>query len=253
MSNSKEELSYKTVTNGVIGLGIILKGKAFIKTGDNWSQIPQFSVFGMGNRSYDIKISKNYREISVGFKPYFFNLFVDEELKEFTKGKVINAEDVFNKSDLTRLFDNLINETSEQEIVQELSLFFQNQFLTKKKNQHVLFATKMIYADELSKVEDIAKNLGLSTTSIRNLFDQHIGVTPKELIKITRTHKALQFQRQHIETLTELGLNLGYFDQSHFIREFKSIVGVSPKEYFKNEKLAFDFYNYGRWLSTNFT
>lgn len=252
MKNSREELEYKTITNGVIGLGIILEGDAFIKTDKTWSKIPRFSIFGMSDKSYGIKLSKNYKEISIGFKPYYFNLFVEEHLNEFTKGKIVNAQDVFGKHELFGLFDKIKYENSEHEIINNFSTFFQARFLAKKENQRVLFATKMVYKNEVNKVEEIAERLNVSSTTIRSLFKHHIGVTPKELMKITRTHKALQFQKQHLETLTELGLELGYFDQSHFIKEFKSLVGVSPNQYFKNRKLAFDFYNYGRWLSDNF-
>ncbi|NHF58129.1 helix-turn-helix transcriptional regulator [Flavobacteriaceae bacterium TP-CH-4] len=252
MSNSEKALEYKTITNGVIGLGVILDGNAYIKERGQWTTIPRFSIFGMSDKSYQIKLSAAYKEISVGFKPYYFNLFVKEGLNEFTKGKVIDAESVFGRDALHRLFEKVRNEPSQQLLATYFSDFFQRQFLSKKTNQKVLFATKMIYQDDANKVDDIAQKLNVSTTTVRNLFKHHIGVSPKELIKITRTHRALNYQKKQVQTLTELGLQLGYFDQSHFIREFKAIVGVSPKTYFKSEKLAFDFYNYGRWLSDNF-
>lgn len=253
MTHSKGELEYRTITNGVIGLGIIVQGNAFIQEGNQWTPIPSFSIFGMSEKSYVIKLSADYREISIGFKPYYFNLFVEEGLHTFTKGQVIDAELVFQKEALYLLREKMTGQTSEEAILKHCSSFFQNQFLSKKENQKVLYATKLIYRNQAHKVDEIAQKLNVSATTVRNLFQQHIGVTPKELIKITRTHRALQFQKEHIKTLTELGLELGYFDQSHFIREFKAIVGVSPREYFKNESLAFDFYNYGRWLSNNFT
>ncbi|MGD1944986.1 MAG: helix-turn-helix domain-containing protein [Croceivirga sp.] len=250
--NVKNELEYKTIPNGFIGLSIISSGKAHIKMNLEWEKVPKLSIFGMGEKPYEIKISNDYKEISIGFKPYHFNLFINHDLAEFTKGKVIDAIDVFEPSSLEHLYDQITANPSEHHVIENLSIFFKAHFLSKKENQLVLFATKLIYENETNKVEELARKLNVSAVTVRNLFNQHIGVTPKELIKITRTHKALQYQKQHLQTLTELGLSLGYFDQSHFIREFKSIIGVSPKEYFKNKKLAFDFYNYGRWLSDNF-
>ena len=70
---------YKTVTNGIIGLGIILKGSAFIDVDGQWEPIPRFSIFGMGEKPYHIKLSADYEEISIGFKPYAFNFFVNRD------------------------------------------------------------------------------------------------------------------------------------------------------------------------------
>ncbi|MEL6485347.1 MAG: AraC family transcriptional regulator, partial [Bacteroidota bacterium] len=131
--------------------------------------------------------------------------------------------------------------------------FFQKQFNRNRSDQRVKVATQWIYDNDIIRVQDIAQKLDISSVTLRNLFDEHVGVTPKELIKITRTHNVLKQCAFFNENLTELCYEFGYFDQSHFIKEFKSVMGITPKAYFKNEQLAFDFYNYGRWLTDNFT
>ena len=79
----------------------------------------------------------------------------------------------------------------------------------------------------------------IATTSERQVerkFYEQIGLSPRELNGILRFRRALAKARRLPGTsLTELALSTGYFDQSHFIREFKRLVGTSPKAYLGSE------------------
>ncbi|MEL7270226.1 MAG: AraC family transcriptional regulator [Bacteroidota bacterium] len=244
---------YKTVTNGIIGLGIILKGSAFIDVNGQWELIPRFSIFGMGEKPYHIKLSADYEEISIGFKPYAFNFFVNTQQRYFTKGRITDASLLYPGHTLEELAEALSKSKNDPDILSALDGFFQKQFNRNRSDHRVRAATQWIYENDIIRVQDIAQKLDISSVTLRNLFDEHVGVTPKELIKITRTHNVLKQCAFFKENLTELGYEFGYFDQSHFIKEFKSVMGITPKAYFRNEQLAFDFYNYGRWLTDNFT
>jgi AraC-like DNA-binding protein len=74
-----------------------------------------------------------------------------------------------------------------------------------------------------------------------------MGRPPKELISILRMNKILKSRPNPAMSLTDLCYQHGYFDQAHFIHEFKEVLGMTPSQYFNNQSLAFDFYNSGRW------
>jgi AraC-like DNA-binding protein len=90
-----------------------------------------------------------------------------------------------------------------------------------------------IVADRsLTRVETIAADLGCSVRSLQRLFSTYVGVGPKWVIGRYRLHEAADLlTTQPDADLLTLALNLGYFDQAHFIKDFKAIVGEPPGEY----------------------
>jgi AraC-like DNA-binding protein len=78
----------------------------------------------------------------------------------------------------------------------------------------------------------VARRFGLGPRSLQRLFREHVGVSPKWVIKRFRLHEALEQVSAGADVdWTQLALDLGYFDQAHFIRDFKAIVGEPPTGY----------------------
>jgi len=91
----------------------------------------------------------------------------------------------------------------------------------------------LILADrEITKVEHLVQHSGAGTRTLQRLFREYVGVSPKWVINRYRLHEALE-RAAAGESVdwTALALDLGYFDQAHFIRDFKKLVGKTPTEY----------------------
>ena len=62
-------------------------------------------------------------------------------------------------------------------------------------------------------------------------FKERYQLTPNQFIKLSQVNYALQQMRQApTEKLSQIGLEAGFYDQSHFIREFKKFCGITPKK-----------------------
>ncbi|MEO1054957.1 MAG: AraC family transcriptional regulator [Bacteroidota bacterium] len=84
-------------------------------------------------------------------------------------------------------------------------------------------------------LDGLCDTAGLSTRQLERLFKQSAGLNPKLFSMITRFTDALTTPLgESARNLTELALQTGYSDQSHFIRDFKAFSGLSPKVYFKS-------------------
>jgi AraC-like DNA-binding protein len=84
----------------------------------------------------------------------------------------------------------------------------------------------------IGKVEDLADWSGLSTRALQRLFKRYVGVGPKWVIRRYRLHEALEVLAAGGEAdWPAVALSLGYFDQAHFINDFKALVGRTPAEY----------------------
>ena len=64
-----------------------------------------------------------------------------------------------------------------------------------------------------------------------------MGVPPKEFLKIIRFQQALaEIERHKNISWTTLAIDCGFYDQSHFIADFKTFSGFTPQEYIRQKK-----------------
>ena len=85
---------------------------------------------------------------------------------------------------------------------------------------------------EIRKVDDLVTAVGIGKRAMQRLFHENVGVSPKWVIQRYRLQEAAeQLAEGKSLDLARLALDLGYFDQPHFIKDFKRMVGRSPGEY----------------------
>lgn len=78
----------------------------------------------------------------------------------------------------------------------------------------------------------LSVSLSITTKSLERKFSQYLGKTTKQVIKLIRFQEILRdFSMNKNMNLTEYAYRNGYFDQSHFIRDFKTYSGYTPKEF----------------------
>src|SRR5262245_30606166 len=86
-------------------------------------------------------------------------------------------------------------------------------------------------------VREASKYIGLSQRRFIQVFKAEVGITPKLFSRIQRFQQTRTFIQQNPSpNWASLALDLGYFDQSHFIREFLEFSGLSPTDYLNRHK-----------------
>jgi AraC-like DNA-binding protein len=86
----------------------------------------------------------------------------------------------------------------------------------------------------ITTVDTLAVRSGFTTRSLQRLFARYIGVSPKWVIKRFRLIEVIdQLAGGATIDWTRLAMDLGYFDQAHFIKDFKSIIGRTPGDYLR--------------------
>jgi len=87
---------------------------------------------------------------------------------------------------------------------------------------------------ESISIEEIAKSVGYSSAHINRLFKKEFGLTLHAFLIDKRIGKAKELIAQNQQaTLTQIAYEAGFYDQSHFIRNFKKAYSLSPREYKK--------------------
>lgn len=86
------------------------------------------------------------------------------------------------------------------------------------------------YQDNLS-LNDVAAHVFLNGNYFSTLFKQKTGITFRDYLRNYRIEKAKQLLSTTHLKIYEVGLQVGYNEQSHFVRAFKSVTGQTPGEY----------------------
>lgn len=81
-------------------------------------------------------------------------------------------------------------------------------------------------------VADIIAPLGISERHLERLFKRYVGVSPKFYARIIRFNHIFHLNQERNPTWTDLAFNAGFYDQSHFIRNFKAFTGEDPSSYY---------------------
>lgn len=82
------------------------------------------------------------------------------------------------------------------------------------------------------RVEDLAARHGMMKRTLQRWFEQYVGIGPKWVINRFRMHEALErLHRGEPVDWAGFAVELGYFDQAHFNRDFKALVGCTPRHY----------------------
>lgn len=89
----------------------------------------------------------------------------------------------------------------------------------------------------MTTVEQVLEHWSMGKRTLQRLFNDYVGIGPKWVINRYRLHEALERLAQGSAVdWAELALELGYFDQAHFIRDFKALVGCAPAEYARQDR-----------------
>ncbi len=78
----------------------------------------------------------------------------------------------------------------------------------------------------------LAQQIGVSQERFEKRFRREVGTSPKQYCSLLRLRFTLKMYHPG-RTLTDIALDAGYYDQSHFIREFRAVTGESPLKFLR--------------------
>jgi AraC-like DNA-binding protein len=192
----------------------------------------QSGVFGVVTGKSSRLLEGKGKVFGVKFKPGGFYPYVKSPVSAFTDRSFSLCE-VFGVDDRALEATILCHEDKS-----EMIALVEN-FLRERLPQQDETVTEInrivdyIIADRsITRVDDLVKGLNLNKRTLQRLFNQYVGVSPKWVIQRYRLHEAAeQLENGEAVDLPRLALELGYFDQPHFIKDFKTIVGKTPADY----------------------
>lgn len=93
-------------------------------------------------------------------------------------------------------------------------------------------ATHLAAAPERTRIADLCDDFGMSVRRLQQVFRADVGMTPKAYQRLQRFRRALaRMDDARAVGWADFALDRGYYDQAHFIQEFRAHAGLTPSEY----------------------
>ena len=88
---------------------------------------------------------------------------------------------------------------------------------------------------DATRVSDVAREVGLTERSLQRLVEQRLGLSPKWLVQRRRLHDAVEALKAGTTGLADMAATLGYTDQAHFTHDFRTVTGMTPGEFLRDQ------------------
>jgi AraC-like DNA-binding protein len=227
-SNSK---SNRLLPDTSVVAAIRLKGNVKFKTENYNAQIPMLSISGLRSSYRIAEYEANSANILIEFKEGGASSFLDFPMHELFESNVA-LDQFYQPSELMMLQDQLETQQSMQMKVEMVQQFLISKLRYPKTDLLIANAVENIKLNNgVLSVKLLAKNFHISLDPFEKRFRKIVGATPKQFSDIIRM-KTLISRAQPANPLLDSALNAGFFDQSHFIRNFKKFTGQTPKRFF---------------------
>lgn len=228
---SSEELINRVLPGTSVVMAIRYKGSVAVMHEDKRFQLSSFSITGLRKHSRIIHYAKESGNILVLFKEAGAAAFFRQPLHELFESDT-PVDNLFGNSVISYIEEQLHEEVTIEGKIKIIERFLTSRLLSQKPDILVEHSIKKINAfNGLLKIKSLASDLNISHDAFEKRFRKIVGATPKQYASIVRM-KSLIDNGPLDQSFTQLALDAGFFDQAHFIKEFKKFTGQTPSDFF---------------------
>lgn len=135
--------------------------------------------------------------------------------------------------DGTELVDQLAAATTWEERLDVLDASFADHDVPALAPEVLWLRRQLIGSQGRARVEPLMDETGWSRRHVTERFRHQLGIAPKAYARLLRFQHAtaLLTEQQAVRSLAEVATEAGYYDQSHFTRDFAALAGITPRAY----------------------
>lgn len=182
------------------------------------------------SRPIDVQMRKGAGCLAICFHPgmayHFFHIPM-----HVLADNIISLSDSWNGV-VVEIEDRLASSHNNIARVALLQKYLLQKLISQKQDLQLEFCLKQIYLSAgLIPISDLTASIGLSQRHLSRKFQQHVGLSPKAYSSVSRFIRSLAHLKKYPNhSLTQIAYESGYFDQSHFNRDYKTYTGYTPSQ-----------------------
>lgn len=200
----------------------------------------QSQLFGPSSKPY--MVGKRANECKaifiIEFQPAGLFVFTGTKQKELTDS-IVSFEriDSLLDSDMKEIFRGAAD--AEALLYRTESLLLRSQRF-RYPAEFSLAVQLIIQQSGSLSLKEIAEKTFYSERHLNRLFHQYLGFSIKHFSRIVRINRTIHLLHNARRTIDAISAESGFYDSSHYIRDFKAVCGITPQEYRANMS---DFYS----------
>lgn len=207
--------------------------------GRDYAPIHRAFITGQATRNYFFRIHQPIGLVGVVFRPTALSALFGLPMYEFTDERH-DLTAVLGK-EVSTLQQKIEDSVNTQERISHLIRFLSLQLLRsdRQPDRTDYAAQRILESKGAININSLMNDLYISKRQFERQFLIKAGVSPKHYARIRRIGylcSLMASKRWRIGDWADLIYQMGYYDQSHFIRDFSSFTGKSPTLYLKNNK-----------------
>ena len=185
------------------------------------------------NKPVYVQYEGKINEITIYFKPLAINAFLEQDLSHYNSS---NFSEFSPFEDYRKVMIDILSLQNDTEKIEAVERYWLSKLRGFQHNFLETVLSEMMGDDnDALTITELCKKNHISRTTLNKHFDRHICKTPSQFKKILIFRNAVNKYASNTtrNNLTDIAYGVDYFDQSHMIREFKSVTGFSPKVFFE--------------------
>ena len=209
------------------------KGKVMLEDGGIHSSLPVSGITGLQKAPRFVSYSKKAATLLVLFEEGGAAAFFKEPLHEIF-GINVPLDNLIHRPKLIEMEERLAGAENNAQRVFLVEKFLLSELKEAQSDRLILSAVQRIKAANGNvRIKDLVKTLPVSLDPFEKRFRRLVGTSPKQFSAIVRFRNLIA-RHSPEEDLTDAAHAAGYFDQAHFIKDFKSFTGQTPHDFFKS-------------------
>ena len=242
----EDDICERVIPTGNIDLMFHYKNCFEVKCSDNNTYKQAYSfISGISNSYADVTTNGETGLICVTFHPFGACNFFNFPLLEI-ENQNISLDCIFG-SESKEIYEQLCVAQFLNERIAIIENFLLAKLSVPAKRDSLLLKSGIELINQSKgqmSAATLSEKLCITPKTLERKFSAMVGKTPKQFIKIVRFQHILNtFSIANSVILTEIAYLSGYFDQAHFIKDFKSFSGYTPKDFFANHQCQSDYFN----------
>lgn len=225
------ETTYKVLPDTGLVIGFQYKGRLSLMDKQSETALSISGISGLADHSRTFKNSPEIGTVLVFFREAGATPFFKQPLHELFRESV-SLDNFMLRSELLYLEEQLAEATSDSSRITIVEHFLIKRMTATEPDKLVLAALALIHKSKGNiRIGELTEQLHISQSPFEKRFRQAVGASPKKFASIVRLKYVLQ-QYSSANSLTDLGYEAGFYDQAHFIKEFRAFTDDTPETFF---------------------
>ena len=231
IQETAEERTYNVLPGTGLVIGFQYRGRLSRIGSADEKLLSVSGVSGLADTRRTFRNTPDTGTVLVFFREAGATPFFREPLHELFRQSV-SLDNFMRRSELLVLEEQLVEATTSEQRVAAVEGFLIDRMTDTKRDDLVLAALALIHKTSGSlRVNELIRQLHISQSPLEKRFRQAVGTTPKKFASLVRMMDAIR-RYDPAKPLSGLGYTAGFYDQSHFIKEFKAFTGDTPEVFF---------------------